>query len=242
MDLRLTQLTLSALPGALADLLMPRECAVCGRQLLPRERHLCLECEADIPFTHFAALAHNPMADAFNAQVEAPHYVRAAALFYYTGDYQNITKALKYHRNFALGRCFAGRLGEELAAVPFWADVDAVCPVPLHWTRRFSRGYNQADVIGRELAGKLGAAFRPSLLRRVRRTRSQTRLGSEGRAQNVSGAFRAMAPQDPPAHILLVDDVFTTGATLAACYAALRSALGATVRISIATLAFVDNG
>lgn len=241
MDLRLTRLNLRTLLRSLSDLLMPRECAVCGRQLLPRERHLCLECEADLPLTHFDSLAHNPMADAFNARVEAPHYVRAAALFYYTGDYQNITRALKYHRNFALGRRFARMLGEELAAVPFWEGVDAVCPVPLHWTRRFSRGYNQADVIGRELAGALDAAFAPRLLRRTRRTGTQTRLSSAERAVNVSGAFCARPSPDSPGHILLVDDVFTTGATLAACYTALRSALGPSVRISVATLAYVES-
>ena len=266
MDLRLTNLSLSTLIRTLADLLMPRECAVCGRQLLPRERHLCLECEADLPLTHFGGLSHNPMADAFNALVEAPRYVRAAALFYYSGNYRKITQALKYRRNFALGREFGRRLGEALRPGSAGEPVDLVCPVPLHWTRRFSRGYNQAEVIGREVARALGAAFAPRLLRRARRTRTQTALSASDRSRNVSGAFAVRgrtqntavlctrAPKSPPPYsktpsfvygpvsILLIDDVFTTGATLAACYNALRNAFGNAVTISVATLAYVDNG
>lgn len=244
---------------SLGDLLMPRECAVCGRTLLAQERHLCLVCEAGLPLTHFEGLLHNPMADAFNSQVEAQAYEHAAALFYYRAGYRKITQALKYGRNFVLGRSVAGELGERLAASGLWSGVGLVVPVPLHWTRRWRRGYNQAALIARELARVLRRAridrdspsvrFEPRLLRRVRRTGTQTRLSNEERAANVSGAFcvrksiarrlRAQAGQEAN-EVLIVDDVFTTGATLAACHSALRAAFGPSVRISVATLAFVD--
>jgi predicted amidophosphoribosyltransferase len=280
MDNRLTNLTLPTLLRSLADLLMPRECAVCGRQLLAAERHLCLVCEAGLPLTHFEALKHNPMADKFNALVEAPCYEQAAALFYYTGDYKKITQALKYGRNFGLGRHFAAMLGRRLASSPLWADVDLVVCVPLHWARRWRRGYNQAAIIARQVARSLAASFEPRLLRRRRRTGTQTRLAAESRLANVSGAFAVRpsaarrllrtqkggdlstgggfsavgtqnrpflctesgggVPQDAIRHILIIDDVCTTGATLAACHAALRAAFGPGVRISAATLAFVD--
>ncbi len=252
MDKRILQLDFSILLRSLGDLLLPRVCAVCGRPLLACERHLCLECEAGLPFTRFESVRHNPMADKFNALVEAPEYVRAFALFYYQAGYQNITQEVKYRRNFGIGRWFGRLLGERVAASVILSASEesspslTVVPVPLHWTRRWQRGYNQAEVIGRELASALGAAFEPSLLRRVRRTRTQPRLSATERAGNVSGAFkvseraarRALAPGLP--EILLVDDVFTTGSTLAACYNALREAFGDSVRISVATLAYVE--
>ena len=292
MDKRILQLDFSILLRSLGDLLLPRVCAVCGRPLLACERHLCLECEAGLPFTRFESVRHNPMADKFNALVDAPEYVRAFALFYYQAGYQNITQEVKYRRNFGIGRWFGRLLGERMApsvilsvpssamsapsvipsvppvilsaseesipsAIPSVPSVIlsaseesspslTVVPVPLHWTRRWQRGYNQAEVIGRELASALGAAFEPALLRRVRRTRTQTRLSATERAGNVSGAFkvseraarRVLAPGLP--EILLVDDVFTTGSTLAACYNALRKAFGDSVRISVATLAYVE--
>jgi len=252
MDKRILQLDFSILLRSLADLLLPRVCAVCGRPLLACERHLCLECEAGLPFTRFESVRHNPMADKFNALVDAPEYVRAFALFYYQAGYQNITQEVKYRRNFGIGRWFGRLLGEKMAPFVILSVSEesspslTVVPVPLHWTRRWQRGYNQAEVIGRELASAIGAAFEPALLRRVRRTRTQTRLSATERAGNVSGAFkvseraarRVLAPGLP--EILLVDDVFTTGSTLAACYNALREAFGDSVRISVATLAYVE--
>ena len=296
MDNRITNITLQTLLRSLGDLLMPRVCAVCGRQLLAQERHLCLVCEAGIPFTRFEGLLHNPMADKYNSLVESSRYERAAALFYYAGDYRKITQALKYGRNFSLGRRAARELGTRLAASGLWHGVNIVCPVPLHWTRRWRRGYNQASVIAREVALALRSAaschserpfchsarpfchserpfchserpfchseraqrveesppfalFVPTLLRRVRRTGTQTRLAQEARSVNVSGAFcvrervaRRLRKQIGPDlnEILIIDDVCTTGATLASCYAALRGAFGPDVRISAATLAFVE--
>ena len=214
---------------------------VCGRPLLPREEHLCLGCLSDLPETRYAPLAHNPMADRFNAKAQVDEYepyAYAAALYHYRADagYKRSSQALKYHRDFGAGRL----LGERLADSPLYADVDLVVPVPLHWTRHWQRGYNQAAVIAREVAHTLGVAFAPRLLRRLRRTRSQTRLSGEEKSRNVSRAFALRFRRPPEArHILLIDDVFTTGATLSECHRALRSAYGPATRISIATLGAV---
>ena len=245
MDPRLNTLNLKTFLPALLDIILPRVCVVCGRPLLPQERHLCLECLSDLPETHYATLAHNPMADRFNARIQPDEYepyAYAAALFHYRAEslYKKIPQALKYHRDFGAGRWAARLLGGRLAASPLYADVDLVVPVPLPWARHWRRGYNQAAVIAREVARSLGAPCAERLLRRTRRTRSQTRLSGQAKAANVAGAFALRGSKRPAArHILLIDDVFTTGSTLSACHAALRQACGPQVRISVATLAAV---
>jgi len=245
---------------ALADLFFPRVCLVCGSRLGIHERHLCLSCAADVPYTHFWRQPHNPMADRFNAVLERHRgtermaYAYAAALMYYKGPYRSIPRALKYRDDLSVGRYYGMLLGQRLAAAPQFADVDLVIPVPLHWTRRWSRGYNQAEILARAICKAMSSPVVPGaprnlpevrtdLLVRARRTRSQTRLSVEEKARNVASAFRVPEPSGAKAlasarHILLVDDTFTTGATLYACYAALRPHTSA--RISIATLAVVE--
>ena len=170
-------------------------------------------------------------------------YAFAAALFFYNADsgYRRIPWHLKYEGGLAAGRHFARLLGARLAASPQFADVDVVIPVPLHWTRHWRRGYNQAEVIARELASALGAGLRTDILRRSRRTRTQVRLPVAAKAANVRGAFslRRHSQQDAR-HVLLIDDTFTTGSTLNACRAVLRQAFPLPTRISVATLAFVS--
>lgn len=236
----------------LSDLVMPRECLVCGRPLGAFEQHLCLRCAAGLPRTYYWARPHNPMADELNALLErlrpdgAPMpYVYAAALLFYHHEnlYKQIPKALKYGRDLQAGRYYASLLGKAMAVAPHWADVDAVIPVPLHWLRRWKRGYNQAGVIAAQLALALHARYLPGALRRARRTRSQTALDAGDRFRNVNGVFRPCRPAALAGfrHVLIVDDTFTTGATLAACYLALRAALGPGPRISVATLSVVED-
>ena len=118
-------------------------------------------------------------------------YAFAAALFFYNADsdFRHIPWHLKYEGGLAAGRYFARMLGERLSAAPHFADVDVVIPVPLHWTRQWKRGYNQAEVIARVLADVLGADLRTDILRRARRTRSQVRLPMAAKSANVRGAF-----------------------------------------------------
>ena len=248
MDSRLTGLDLKTSLSAIADLVLPRVCVACGRVLIPQERHICLNCLADLPETHFAAFSH----DRFNARTavdEYEPYAYAAALFHYNADskYSRITQALKYHRDFGAGKFFARMLGKRLGESGLFDDVDLIVPVPLHWTRRWTRGYNQAEVIARELAKALSAPCRTDILRRGRRTATQTRLTGEEKVANVAGAFIAtknaasLASGDGISHILLVDDVFTSGATLAECHKALRRIFNHRTRISVAALGYAGD-
>ena len=245
---------------AVLDLLIPRQCLVCGRSLDATEEHLCRECLEDLPRTYYWRRKFNPMADRFNALIQdglevllsarpahgttSQHYAYATALFFYRAEsgYSQITRQLKYHGDIPAGQFFGQVLGKKIASAEHFADVDTVIPVPLHWTRKWSRGYNQAEIIAREVASVLGAELRTDILQRSRRTRTQTKLTIEGKAANVQGAFRVLpgaSDHAGPKHLLLIDDVFTTGSTLHACYTALRTAFPPSVRISVATLAFV---
>ena len=250
----------------LADLILPRTCITCGQRLLLHERHLCLKCLMDMPLTYFWQRSHNPMADRFNEVIQKrlegcttpPHeyYAYAAALFSYRseGPYRQIPYQIKYHGNLAVGRHFGRMLGQGLAGSQMFNDVDIVIPVPLHRLRRWKRGYNQAEVIAEEIAAAFGVPLRTDILVRKRRTQTQTQLSIEEKAANVAGAFgvadRAKSLYGVgsydnsslptwPKHILLIDDVFTTGSTLGECFMALRSVFPPEVRISVATLAFV---
>ena len=249
--------------SACLDMLLPRTCIVCGKKLLVDEKHICLQCTIDLPLTHFWDRTHNPMADRFNEKLQEwldadtyERYAYASALFFYSenAEYKNITRELKYNRNIPAGRHFARMLGNRMASCEHFRDVGMVIPVPLHWKREWSRGYNQAEVIAKEIAGSLGAVMRNDILERVRNTKTQTRLDIEEKAANVKEAFAVRDRQilldaigsscaggNQTGHILLVDDVFTTGATLNACFIALRQVLTPEVRISIATLGFVGH-
>jgi len=233
-----------------ADLFLPRRCIVCGDVLFVREEHICTCCRADIPYTYYWNRPHNPMADRFNEMIqrnlpdEGPRepYAFACALFFYrsSGAFREITRELKYRRNIREGRFFARELARKIRSANHFQDVDAAVPVPLHPSRLRERGYNQAEIITQELSGILGIQCLPDLLERVRRTATQTHLDSLQRENNVSSAFRIkQMPGRRIRHILIVDDVFTTGATVNACYRALRKALGPEVRISAVTLGCV---
>lgn len=168
-------------------------------------------------------------------------YAYASALFYFQSEsaYRYILYSLKYKGHTAAGEHFGKMLGCKMARAEHFKDVDVVIPVPLHWTRKWSRGYNQAECIAKTLATELGAQMRTDILSRRRRTTTQTRLDIDQKRMNVQGAFEATLHGSIPRHILLVDDVFTTGSTLMACFTALREVFPPSVRISVATLGFV---
>ena len=247
--------TLIQYGAAAADLLLPRTCIVCGRKLGIHESHICLYCISDLPFTFFWHREHNPMADKFNEQIQktleaapatqipAEKYAFAAALYFFSqgSDYKNIQYSLKYKGNISAGRHFGRILGDRLASSVQFKDADTIIPVPLHWTRKWSRGYNQAEAIACGIALKLGAELRCDILARKKRTRTQTMLSTEEKARNVKEAFIVKEPCKNIGrirHILVVDDIFTTGSTLHACFTALRRVFPADVRISIASLGY----
>lgn len=237
------------------DLLIPRTCIVCGRKLLSAERHICLGCMAEMPLTYFWKQSHNPMSDRFNEVIQKnlseltvwEPYAYATALFTYHAEapFKRIPYNIKYKGDIRAGEYFGKMLGSRLMKEELWKNADIVIPIPLHWTRKFRRGYNQAEAIASGLASAMGIPVRTDILVRRKRTRTQTKLDIEGKAKNVAGAFtvneKALAFNGLK-HMIIVDDVFTTGSTLMACFTALRTVFPPDVRISVATLAFVGGG
>ena len=244
--------------SAVMDILLPRTCIVCGRRLLFMEEHICLECLAGMPLTYFWGQRNNPMSERLNEIIQRQldqedssviePFAHAAALFLYHSEdrYKLIPYHIKYKGDMKAGEYFGRMLGRRLLDADIWRDADVIIPVPLHWSRRFARGYNQAEAIASGVASSMGIPLRTDLLIRKRRTRTQTRLDMKSKQDNVSRAFEVSRSgkdylKDNPEvrHIVLVDDVCTTGSTLHACFVALREAFPPEVRISVATLAFV---
>jgi len=239
---------------SIGDVLLPRTCVVCGRELNVDEDHICVYCAADMPYTYFNLQDHNQMSDKYNDLIQRDlsdfePYSFGIALFYYNpmNGYANITKSLKYHRDFSAGKYFSDMLADSIASATHLADLDLVIPIPLHWSRYWIRGYNQAEIIASRIAKRLNITCDNHILYRAKHTKTQTHLSTDQKYLNVQNTFKVKKSTHSrqtlsgSRHILLVDDVFTTGATVNACRLALRNfdATPADVRISIATLAFV---
>ena len=222
--------------AALLDLLLPRVCVACARALSAREAGLvCGRCwlsAAELPLPqcqrcgHPVDLRRRPSAGCAWCEL-LPPYVRSVRSAYAIpgGSAERIVHALKYGGWPAVAPAMARRM----AALRFPPDVEqeraALVPVPLAASRRRERGYNQSAELARALGARWNVPVREDLVARTRATKTQTRLTPGERSRNVSGAFRARADRAAlrGLHLVLVDDVATTCATLNACAAALHA-------------------
>lgn len=204
--------------------LLPPFCLVCGERHASQGSVLCLACEHGLPRNRFRDARLNPIAQVFwgRCPVEL-----ATSLFRFEkgSPYQRLLHELKYRGNRNAGIYLGKLLGHALKEGPFTC-CDLLVPVPLHPLRLRKRGYNQSELIGRGMSMELGIPQEAGLLQRKGRPGTQTHLGRFDRYMKVQGDFclARHAPELAKRHILLVDDVLTTGATLEACIQALHRA------------------
>ena len=221
--------------SAAADVAMPRVCPVCGKALDNDEQWLCRKCLAALPRTRYEETDFNTMEQHFAGKVPIE---RATAYFFYEkgSPYASILHDIKYHSLPKMGYWLTSRAVTEMAVSHFFEGIDVVTAVPLHRSKLAHRGYNQSEYLARGIADRLGIPY-VEALNAVKPHSTQTHKGALERWQNIQGNYdlKNDASHLSGKHILLVDDVITTGSTLTVCASLLKSIPGAT--ISLFTLA-----
>ncbi len=218
------------------SLLFPRCCVVCGSPLSRGEECLCTCCNINLPRTGFHLRKDNPVECLFWGRI--PGLKRASSfLFYRKGsDFRRILHMLKYGGYKELGEVMGRYMSAELSSGEFFDGVDMIIPVPLHRKKQKLRGYNQSEWIARGIASVTGIPLCAECMIREKNTETQTRKSTFERWENVEGIFRLCdTVHFEGKHVLLVDDVLTTGATTVACASAFAGVSG--IRISVLTLA-----
>src|SRR5688572_883943 len=220
----------------LVNLFYPEVCAACNNGLFKGEHTICTHCLYHLPLTNFHKTAGNPVEKQFWGKVS----IQAATSLYYFNKgerVQHLIHRLKYQGEKEVG-AFTGRLlGKQLLSSKLFASADMIVPVPLHASKLRLRGFNQADFFGAGLSEAMGIPCLPDFLVKLKASSTQTNKSRFMRFENVDRLFivNEKYPQDP-LHILLVDDVITTGSTLASCASRLLEIPGA--RVSVATIAY----
>ena len=208
---------------------------MCGNRLSSSEDVVCVKCLMDIPFVNFTnRLLDNEMARLFWGQFPIE---RAATLFYYqpkSPPYKLIHN-LKYHNAPYIGIMLGKLLAERYQPYGFFEGIDSIVPMPITWRRRWQRGYNQSEVFAQGISETTGLPVLNEVIKRIKFHDSQTHKNFTERKLNVDEAFKlADADKISGKHILLVDDVLTTGATIISCAKELSKA--EKVRISVMTI------
>lgn len=220
-------------------LFYPELCAACERQLMQQEKHVCLDCKLNLPKTGFHLQSRNPIEQIFWGRVP----LKAASAYVYfqkKGSVQRLMHQIKYKGKKEVAETLGRWYGRDLLSNPALASADHIIPMPLHGSKLKSRGYNQSEYFAKGLSNSLQIPLDTELLIRARKSETQTRKSRFMRWENVSEIFQVTdAAALEHKHVILVDDVITTGATLESCAQTLLSAQPA-VSISIVTLAFAN--
>lgn len=201
----------------LVNLFFPLQCQACGNVLFRQEEVICFKCLIRLPRTNFHLHEENPVSRMFWGRI--PIHAAASFLFFNKGGkVQQLIHQLKYKGQTKVGLYLGKMYGESLLKSHLFADVELVIPVPLHPRKQHQRGFNQSEVIARGLSSSMHIPCVSDQLIRRLHTATQTRKSRYERWENVKSSFQLNRPEELAGkHLLLVDDVITTGATLEAC-------------------------
>jgi ComF family protein len=221
--------------SGLVSLFYPKFCFACGNPLLGNEKVICTICMHTLPETEFYKYSDNPVEKLFYGRMKVENAV--SFLFYdKQSKYGHLLHEFKYKGYREIGYFLGELFGSRLEHTPF-SDVDLIVPIPLHFSKLRLRGFNQSEIFGLGLSKSMDKPLLSKALKRDVSTSTQTRKGRFDRWKNVEGIFQV---SDPDAlknkHILLIDDVVTTGATLEAAGGVILNIEG--TRLSVATMAF----
>jgi len=207
----------------LLGLFFPDLCSSCEKRLVSEEKHICLTCLNTLPKTGFHTIPDNKLEQVFAGRFP---FERIASFAYFVkgGTIQSIIHSLKYKNNPELGTFIGQLCGKELLGSGFLDNIDYIIPVPLHPVREKSRGYNQSQKIAEGLSLVTNVPLCCNTLVRVVNNVSQTKQSKFERWVNMDGVFKLNKPSKLAGkHVLLLDDIITTGSTLESCIKAILS-------------------
>ncbi len=219
-------------------LLFPHVCNGCGSDIVSEESMLCMRCMAEMPETNFHLHANNPVEKIFWGRLSL---LSATAQYYFTKEslMQHLMHQLKYKGNKELGKQLGRLMGIDLKQTNRFNNIDALIPLPLFPVKEKRRGYNQATILCEGIAEVMNIEILRDIIVRIQPTETQTKKGRIERWQNMEEKFELSKPEKiQHKHVLLVDDVVTTGATLEACGQELIQA--SNTKLSIATLCYAS--
>lgn len=222
---------LHGLSQDITGVIFPELCSGCGNRLYRNEEVLCLHCMTHMPQTHFHKDAENPVYKIFWGRVQI-EFASAFLFFSAGGMVQQMIHKLKYKGRTDVGIFLGQMYGAELNKAPFFAGIDVIVPVPLHEKKLKKRGYNQSEMITQGLGEAMQKPVNTNGFIRKKNTSTQTKKGRYKRWENVGGIFGVASPEVfENKHVLLVDDVITTGATIEACAEEILKCPGAKVSV-----------
>jgi len=218
------------------SLIYPRLCEACSRNLFKHEHYLCNYCRLNLPKSNYHKQSQSPLSRTFTGRVPLIH---ACAFYVYekSGSVQKILHAIKYQDQKELAQFIGELYAQDLVSQEGIHQVDIIMPIPLHKTKLKARGFNQSEWFAKGLSEGMQKTLDNNSLQRVVDTKTQTKKKKYQRWENVEGIFELKEPEALYGkHVLLVDDVITTGATIEAAWQALKEVKE--IKISVASIAF----